>query len=529
MLLSLVLSLGAALSSPVATLDPDPAIRVSLDHNRYERGDRGRVHVRTREDGYVIVLHADPDGRIRVLFPVDPGDDTFLRGGHEYEIRSRGNRDAITIAQAGGSGSVYAAYSPDRFRFDAFVLGDHWDFQALSDSAASGDTEARLNALVSRMSTGRHFDYDIASYAVARRVAYDTDRYDSSWNPWYDPYYYHPSLYYPGFFNIDICLGCRRHFRGYRVFYDPYWSDPFYYDPFYYAYRPYRPYVYSPTYVYLDRPYTPLYPRGYDFKPGSPYGGGSGGFGVRYRTPTLVRGGFASPYVFPTSPYRTRAGDGATAVNVAAQPLGGIVRRSMPVSEAPAAHGSGDRTIQGIGVRRRSEPGSDAEHIGRQGEGTRDGSVGHRRSEPAERVKVGSRRTWESAGPAERDPASNKMPIVERSPGEPGPRSATEQQPAWGTRSVETRRVEPQRVEPQRVEPRRVEPPRAEPQRVDPRRAEPPNVESHRSEPREMARPSEPRRVEMGSRAEPRSPPQRQGGDGGGQRPSGGERRRPGR
>ncbi|MDQ6886820.1 MAG: DUF4384 domain-containing protein [Gemmatimonadota bacterium] len=523
MLLSLVLSLGTALFSPVTLPDPDPAVRISLDHHRYERGERGRVHVRTRDDGYVVVLHVDPDGRIRVLFPVDPGDDAFLRGGHEYEIRSRGNRDAFTVAQGGGSGSLYAAFSSDPFRFDAFVLGDHWDFRALSDSAASGDTEARINAIVSRMSTGRHFDYDIASYTVVSSVAYEGGRYDPYWDPWYDPYYYHPALYHPGFFNIDICLACRHHFRGYRVFYDPYWSDPFYYDPFYYAYGPYRPYGYSSTYAYVNRPYLPLYPRGYEFKAGSPYGGGRDGFGIRYRTPTLVRGGLASPSAFPESPYRNRRIDGATAVNVVSQPLGES-RRSLPADGAQAAHGSGDWPIQAVGTRRRSEPAAGAEPIDRERAGSRDRGIGPRRAEPAERVRIGSRRTWDAPAAATGEPVSGgDKPIGERARAEESPRTSATEQRGWGgSRSVEGRRVEPQRAEPQRVEPQRVEP-----QRVEPRRAEPPSVEARRSEPREMSRPSEPRRVDMAPRGEPRSAPQHQGGGPGAQRPSGGERRRP--
>ena len=73
--------------------------RVTLNHQTYNRGDRARVTVRVRDDGYVVVLHEDADGHVRVLFPVDPGDDNFLKGGQEYEIRGRGDREAFQVTR----------------------------------------------------------------------------------------------------------------------------------------------------------------------------------------------------------------------------------------------------------------------------------------------------------------------------------------------------------------------------------------------------------------------------------------------
>ena len=115
----------APATAPAAT-GAEPAIRVSLNHQNYDRGDRARVTVRVRDDGYVIVLHEDADGHVRVLFPVDPGDDNFMKGGQEYEIRGRGDRDAFQITES-GSGTVYAAISMDPYRLDDFVRNNHWD------------------------------------------------------------------------------------------------------------------------------------------------------------------------------------------------------------------------------------------------------------------------------------------------------------------------------------------------------------------------------------------------------------------
>src|SRR5690606_28475634 len=75
----------------------EPSVRISLDRRDYEPGDRARVTVSGRDDGYLLVLRLSPDGYMRVLFPVDPGDDNFVRGNGSYEIRGRGGREAFTV------------------------------------------------------------------------------------------------------------------------------------------------------------------------------------------------------------------------------------------------------------------------------------------------------------------------------------------------------------------------------------------------------------------------------------------------
>ena len=69
----LALLLSFALANSQAN-DP-PAVRVQLNHDQFRSGDNARVYVETARDGYLIVLHADPQGRVRVLFPLDPSDD----------------------------------------------------------------------------------------------------------------------------------------------------------------------------------------------------------------------------------------------------------------------------------------------------------------------------------------------------------------------------------------------------------------------------------------------------------------------
>ncbi|MEP7085709.1 MAG: DUF4384 domain-containing protein, partial [Gemmatimonadota bacterium] len=203
----------AAPAPAPAASNADAAVRVTLNHQTYNRGDRARVTVRVRDDGYVVVLHTDADGRVRVLFPVDPGDDNFMKAGEDYEIRGRGDRDAFQVTES-GSGTVYAAVSIDPFHADDFVRNSHWDYARLaSDSASANDPEAAMTNIVEQMADGAHFDYDVATYTAEAAYASNNRVYAGpvsgsygcfygSWDPWCDSYY--PS---PSYFSIGIGFG----------------------------------------------------------------------------------------------------------------------------------------------------------------------------------------------------------------------------------------------------------------------------------------------------------------------------------
>jgi hypothetical protein len=229
-------------------------VTVRLNHDQFDPGDRARVYVQTAQDGYLVVLHADPEGRIRVLFPLDPTDDAFVRGGKKFEIRDRSDRDAFQIESSDGSGTVLAAVSPDAFNFGDFVRNDHWDFRALG--APSGEVRndplARLTEIAQKISgdSAGRFDYDYATYVVNSREIAARYGYGRGYYPHYGfGYYYNP-------------------------FFDPFCADPFYgwsascyafgvgwgYSggyrfgfgygygyPIYRPYRPYRPYIFAST------------------------------------------------------------------------------------------------------------------------------------------------------------------------------------------------------------------------------------------------------------------------------------------
>ena len=225
------LLLSVALVAP-PRIDDVP-VRVRLNHEQLEVGDRARVYIKTARDGFLVILHADPQGRVRVLFPVDPDADNFVRGGRELELRSRSDREALQI-DAEGTGTVLAAFSVDAFQFDELTRNGHWDFLALGgpDEQVKNDPLAGLLEIVNNMARDHQFDYDVATYVVGS-AAYASD-YD-----YHGHGYGHTHVgihfgfgYYP--FGVGFAYGYP--FCG-AFCYDPFWYGGFAYGYPYYPYR----------------------------------------------------------------------------------------------------------------------------------------------------------------------------------------------------------------------------------------------------------------------------------------------------
>jgi hypothetical protein len=235
-------------------------VTVRLNHDRFSPGDHARVYVEAAQDGYLVVLHADPEGRVRVLFPLDPSDDAFVRGGKKFELRGRGDRDAFQIEANDGSGTVLAAIAPDAFDFAAFTQNDHWDFRALGAPSPSvkDDPLARLLDIVQKMSgdSAGRFDYDYATYVVNSRDIAARYGYGSGYYPYHVRFgYYDPFCYDPFFWGLSAsCYGFGSGF-GFRGGWGFGVGFP--------IYRPHHPYHPGPKLLIPSRPsrYMPIQPR----------------------------------------------------------------------------------------------------------------------------------------------------------------------------------------------------------------------------------------------------------------------------
>jgi hypothetical protein len=187
---------------------------VRLSDDFFFQGERAKVRIRADRAGYLVVLRMDADGRIRPIFPVDPDDSSLVAQGKEYEVRSRGDREAFTVDERDGTGYVLAALSDVPWDFTRFAQVNHWDYRAFNASESSDDAEMILRELIDSMTTST-YDYDLARYSVgANRSA----RYYSGWfgRPrYYDPWYHSYSPFYgPRIgFTFGLGFGGRSHFR----------------------------------------------------------------------------------------------------------------------------------------------------------------------------------------------------------------------------------------------------------------------------------------------------------------------------
>jgi hypothetical protein len=194
MLTSLLLL--AATERPAAlSTKHDPPVHLWYNSSGdYAYGDRAKVYARAADNGYLVVLREDMDGRVRVLSPVDPSGDQHVDGGKKYELKGRGGREAFVAEDSTGQGLVLAAWSRTPFTFDQYVKDGHWNLDKLSGAGSqSGDPESRLMSIVDDMQKpGEHFDYDLAVYTVAApHYAHAYYPYPYGWAGWwgYNPWW----------------------------------------------------------------------------------------------------------------------------------------------------------------------------------------------------------------------------------------------------------------------------------------------------------------------------------------------------
>jgi hypothetical protein len=228
MILPLVALLLQTAQVPVVSPPPDgKPVRVWLDADSpLHRGTAVRVYVEAGTDGNLVVLHRRTDGHIGVLFPADPRDDPFVRPG-TYEIRGRGDRAGLVVAEPDGTGMILAALSPDPLRVNEFVRLSAWSEDALVPAWGGEDAEGALSDIVQRMLGDGAFNYDLVTYTVAPPLyaqqdptlpPQDTVATYASFPPCPGCTYigeevlvFGPAFFCDGFFNHCVGDGARRH------------------------------------------------------------------------------------------------------------------------------------------------------------------------------------------------------------------------------------------------------------------------------------------------------------------------------
>jgi hypothetical protein len=219
--------LSAAFGAVAEAPDPGRLVRASqapyveVWTNRdevFRRGDGVRVYFETDLDAYVTVFRVDTDGRVRVLYPADPWDDNYARGGQRYQVRGLRESDAFRVDDYPGQGYLFAVASVDPFRFSGIAVNNHWDYRVIGASGRiTGDPYVALGDLIEQIIPANYlsYGYDVVPYFVEQRydyprfLCYDCHAYAAYpyWNPYhtpclsfrivvYDDPYYYPARYY---------------------------------------------------------------------------------------------------------------------------------------------------------------------------------------------------------------------------------------------------------------------------------------------------------------------------------------------
>jgi hypothetical protein len=195
------------------------AVWTDRGEDPYASGQAARVLFRSAADGYVTILRVDTDGRVRVLFPREPWQDNFVRGGRDYAVTGSRGAVAFYVDDYPGVGYLFAVGAADPFVYSAIARGDHWDYRVIADGRVRGDPYVALTGLARRLVPDgyRDWDYDIIPYYVERHydyprfLCYDCHSYGSDpfWRPYdftcsrfrivmYDDPDYYPTRYYGG-------------------------------------------------------------------------------------------------------------------------------------------------------------------------------------------------------------------------------------------------------------------------------------------------------------------------------------------
>ncbi len=197
-LLSLATTPIGGPSIPPVSVESRPRVEVWTDRgdSPYTSGQGVRTHFRADRDAFVTILRVDTDGRVRVLFPREPWEDNFARGGRDYEVQGGDERDAFYIDDYPGVGYLFAVASADPFVYDGIQSRDHWDYRLIADGRVRGDPYVALTDLAQRIVPDGYsdWDYDITPYYVQqhydypRFLCYDCHSYVSY--PYWSPYDY---------------------------------------------------------------------------------------------------------------------------------------------------------------------------------------------------------------------------------------------------------------------------------------------------------------------------------------------------
>jgi len=164
----------------VARIDRYLDAEVWSNHSdgEYYEGDNIVIKFRTNRDAFVAIYSIDTRGRVKLLFPADPGQDNFIYGGVTYSLPGDDDDYDLIVTGPEGLEHIQMIASPERFPIPNW----YHNSGLLFDGDDYYDYMDYLNNRHFIRYSGQRFAYDRAVIFV---------------DEW-EEYYYRP-VYYPSY------------------------------------------------------------------------------------------------------------------------------------------------------------------------------------------------------------------------------------------------------------------------------------------------------------------------------------------
>lgn len=155
----IVLAMSLMVSTAPASHALAPAhsdtVRISFNRDgRFAPGDDAEIDVRSRVDGFLLVMKSDPSGVVRVLYPHRPDDQRTVRADRRYEVWDRTGREELFRANARGAGRVVAMVSSEPWQLEMLSTDGRFDRRRITEVFAGRELEDRLLELAPAWTTG---------------------------------------------------------------------------------------------------------------------------------------------------------------------------------------------------------------------------------------------------------------------------------------------------------------------------------------------------------------------------------------
>lgn len=188
---------SAAAQEVADEVGPRVTVRADFDYAGGSRQVQATFHM--YDDAYVIVGHLDAAGRLKIVFPSEPGDDGFVRGDQIYHVPSffAGFVDEYAWRQSNyrysyhsvasrrdsydaGLGYVFVIASWRPMRLDRITNGNRWETYNVSDAGYMSDPREAVEELGSVIAGDNTEAYTIeyAQYMTTNHGMYSFTDFD---------------------------------------------------------------------------------------------------------------------------------------------------------------------------------------------------------------------------------------------------------------------------------------------------------------------------------------------------------------